>query len=120
LLKEKIIFPVIHSKWVSNIVPVRKKNGDIQNFIDFRNLNKASEKYNFPFPPMEQILQAVLGSKMMSFLDVFSRYNKVLVHPNDRLKTTLITKWGTYAYQKMPFGLANTSTTFQQAMDIYF
>jgi hypothetical protein len=29
LLKEKIIFLVRHSKWVSNIVPVRKNNGDI-------------------------------------------------------------------------------------------
>jgi hypothetical protein len=69
LLKEKIIFPVRHSKWVSNLVPVRKKNGDIQICIDFRNLNKASEKDNFPLPPMEQILQSVSGSEMMSFLD---------------------------------------------------
>ena len=41
LLKAKIIFPVRHYKWVSNLVPVRKKNGDIRICIDFRNLNKA-------------------------------------------------------------------------------
>lgn len=41
LLKAKIIFPVRHSKWVSNLVPVRKENGDIRNCIDSRNLNKA-------------------------------------------------------------------------------
>ena len=29
LLKAKIIFPVKYSRWVSNLVPVRKKNGDI-------------------------------------------------------------------------------------------
>jgi hypothetical protein len=63
LLKDKIIFPVRHSKWVSNLVPVRKKNGDIRICIDFRNLNRASEKDNFPLPPMEQILQSVSGSK---------------------------------------------------------
>jgi hypothetical protein len=57
---------------------------------------------------------------MISFLDGFSRYNQVLVHPNDRLKTTFRTKWGTYAYQKMPFGLINAGTTFQRAMDICF
>eukprot|EP00253_Pinus_taeda_P026666 PITA_26666 len=103
LLKAKIIFPVIHSKWVSNMVPVRKKNGDIRICIDFRNLNKACQKENFPLPPMEQILQAVAGSELMSFLDGFSGYNQVLVNPDDHLKTTFRTKWGTYAYRKMPF-----------------
>ena len=69
---------------------------------------------------MEQILQAVAGSELMSFLDGFSRYNQVLVHPDDQLKTTFRTKWGTYAYRKMPFGLINAGTTFQRAMDIAF
>eukprot|EP00253_Pinus_taeda_P029900 PITA_29900 len=120
LLKAKIIFSVRHSKWVSNMVLVRKKNRDIRICIDFRNLNKACQKDNFPLPPMEQILQAVAGSELMSFLDGFSGYNQVLVHPDDQLKTTFRTKWGTYAYQKMPFGLINAGTTFQRAMEITF
>jgi len=120
LLKARIIFPVRHSNWVSNMVPVRKKNGDIRICIDFRNLNKASLKDNFPLPTMEQILQSVAGSELMSFLDGFSSYNQVLVHPDDRLKTTFRTKWGTYAYQKIPFGLINAGATFQRAMDIAF
>eukprot|EP00253_Pinus_taeda_P024466 PITA_24466 len=102
------------------MVPVRKKSGDIRICIDFRNLNKACQKDNFPLPPMEQILQAVAGSELMSFLDGFSRYNQVMVHPGDQLKTTFRTKWGTYAYRKMPFGLINASATFQRAMDIAF
>eukprot|EP00253_Pinus_taeda_P029568 PITA_29568 len=56
----------------------------------------------------------------MSFLDGFSGYNQVLVHPDDQLKTTFRTKWGTYAYHKMPFGLINADTKFQRAMDITF
>jgi len=69
---------------------------------------------------MEHILQSVAGSELMSFLDGFSRYNQIPVHPDDRLKTTIITKCGTYAYQKMPFGLINAEATFQRAMDIAF
>ena len=57
LLKAKIIFHVRHSKWVSNLVPVKKKNGDIRTCIDFINLNKACQKDNFPLPTMEQVLQ---------------------------------------------------------------
>eukprot|EP00253_Pinus_taeda_P031606 PITA_31606 len=102
------------------MVPVRKKNGDIRICIDFKNLNKASQKDNFPLPTMEQTLHSVLGSKLMSFLDGFSGYNQILVHPDDRLKTTFGTKWGTYAYKKMPFGLINAGATFQRAMDMEF
>ena len=104
LLKTKIIFPIGHSKWVSNLVPVRKKNGDIRICIDFINLNKACLKDNFPLSTMEQILQSVAGSELMYFLDGFLGYNQILVHLDDILNTTFWTKWGTYAYQKMPFG----------------
>ena len=44
LLAARIIFPIRHTQWVANLVPVRKKNGDIRLCVDFRNLNKASEK----------------------------------------------------------------------------
>ena len=56
---------------------------------------------------MEKILQSVSGSYLLSLLDGFFGYNKVLVAKEDRLKTTFRTKWGTYAYNKMPFGLIN-------------
>ena len=57
---------------------------------------------------------------MLSLLDGFSGYNQVLVSKEDHLKTTFRTKWGTYAYDKMPVGLINVGATFQQAMDIAF
>jgi hypothetical protein len=120
LLKAKIIFPVRHSKWVSNLVPVRKKNGEIRICIDFKTLNRASKKRYFPLPTMEQILQSFYGSKMMSFLNGFSEDNQILVHPNDRIEKTFRTKWGTYIYHKIPFGLINVGATFQREMDVSF
>jgi hypothetical protein len=120
ILSAKIIFPVRHTQWVSNLVPVRKKNGEIRLCVDFRNLNKASDKDNYPVPPMEQILQQVSGSERLSLLDGFSGYNQVLMSPSDQLKTTFRTPWGTYAYRKMPFGLINAGATFQRTMDISF
>ena len=80
--------------------------------MDFKNLNLASDKDNYPVPPMEQILQMVSGSKLFSLLDGFSGYNQVLVAEEDRLKTTFRTKWGTFAYMRMPFGLINAGATF--------
>jgi hypothetical protein len=120
LLTAKIIFPVRHTQWVSNLVPVRKKSGEIRLCVDFRNLNRVSDKDNYHVPPMEQILQQVSGSERLSLLDGFSGYNQVLMSPSDQLKTTFRTPWGTYAYRKMPFGLINVGATFQRAMDIAF
>ena len=56
----------------------------------------------------------------MSFLDGFSGYNQVVVHPNDQEKTVFTTPWGTFMYAQMPFGLMNAGATFQRAMDIAF
>lgn len=77
----------------------------------------ASQKDNYPLPSLVEVLQIVNGSKMMSFLDGYLGYNQVMVDEEDQLKTTFTTKWGTFAYRRMPFGLINAWATFQRAMD---
>jgi len=116
----KIILPIRYCKWVSNIVPTRKKTGEIRLCIDFRNLNKVSLKDNYSLPKMDHILQKVVGSSRISLLDGFSGYNQVLVHPDDQDKIAFTTPWGTFRYVKMTFGLMNATTAFQRAMDIAF
>ena len=56
----------------------------------------------------------------MSFLDGFSGYNQVSVHPDDQEKTAFTTPWGNFMYAKMPFGLMNAGATFQRVVDIAF
>jgi len=102
------------------LVPVRKKSGEIRICIDFRNLNKASLKDNYPLPKMDSILQNIVGSQRMSMLDGFSGYNQIHVHPDDQEKIAFRTPWGIFMYTKMPFGLMNAGATFQRAMDIAF
>ena len=62
LLQAKIIFPLRYSDWVSNLVPVIKKNGEIILCVDFRNLNRASLKDNYPLPKMDFVLKKVTGA----------------------------------------------------------
>ncbi|KAH9329344.1 hypothetical protein KI387_001452, partial [Taxus chinensis] len=71
-----IIQPRRYSSWVANLMPVEKKNGDIRLCVDFRNMNRASLKDNYPFPNMENILQLVTRSELLSTLDGFSGYNQ--------------------------------------------
>eukprot|EP00253_Pinus_taeda_P033072 PITA_33072 len=120
LLAAKIIIPLRYSKWVANLVVVRKKSGEIRLYVDFHNLNKCSKKDNYPLLKMEHLLQKVSGAKVLSFLDGFSGFNQIAVHSNDQEKTAFTTPWGTFMYAKMPFGLMNVGATFQRAMDIAF
>ena len=62
LFEEKIILALRHSRWLANVVPVRKKNGEIRICMDFRNLNRVSLKDNYPLPKMDHILHKVVGS----------------------------------------------------------
>lgn len=88
--------------------------------VYFRNLNNVSLKDNYPLHKMDHILQKVVGSNRISLLDGFSRYNQVLIHPEDQHNTTITTPWGTFMYVKMSFCLMNVGATFQREMEIAF
>ena len=75
LLDAKIIFRVRHLEWVENLVLIRNKSGEIRLCVEFKNLNHALDKDNYPVPPMEKILQMVSRSELFSLLDGFSGYN---------------------------------------------
>jgi hypothetical protein len=113
LLDAQIIIPLRYLEWVSNLVPMRKKNGKNKLCVDFKNLNKSSKTDNYPLPKMEHILQRVIGSSKMSMIDGLSRYSQISILPRDRKKTTFTTTWGTFMYEKMPFGSMNVGETFQ-------
>ena len=75
LLKAGFIYLIPLTKWVSNIVPVNKKQGTIRVYIEFRDLNKYCPKDNFPTPHINQIIDNYAGSVIFSFVDRFSGYN---------------------------------------------
>ena len=42
------------------------------------------------------------------------------MHKDNKENTAFMTRWGTFKYAKMSFGLKNAGATFQRAMDIAF
>ncbi|KAG8488615.1 hypothetical protein CXB51_016573 [Gossypium anomalum] len=111
---------VKHSEWVANIVPVPKKDGKVRMCVDYRDLNKASPKDNFPLPHIDTLVNNTAGYSLFSFMDGFSGYNQIKMHPEDKEKTTFVTMWGTFCYKVMPFGLKNAGATYQRAMVTLF
>jgi len=47
----------------------------------------------------------------MSFLDGFSGYNQISMHPRDKEKTAFMTSDTNYYYEVMPFGLKSAGAT---------
>ena len=93
---------------------VPKKDGKVRMCVDFRDLNKACPKDDFPFPHIDVLVDNTSGSVLMSFMDGFSGYNQIKMAPRDMTKTTFTTEWGIYCYTMMPFGLKNTGATYQR------
>ena len=83
---------------------MRKHNGQIRVCVDFRDLNNACPKDEFPLPIPELMIDATTDYEAMSFMDGSSRYNQIRMSPNDEEITTFRTPKGTYYYKVMPFG----------------
>ena len=72
-LKVGFIKPMHQAKWIANVVPVPKKDRKVKMCVDFRDLNKACLKDDFPFPHIDVLVDNTVGSALMSFMNGFSR-----------------------------------------------
>ena len=104
-----------YPEWVANVVPVPKKDGRVRMCVDYRDLNKASPKDDFPLPHIDILVDNTTNHALLSFMDGYAGYNQILMAEEDMEKTTFITPWGTYCYTIMPFGLKNAGATYQRA-----
>ena len=75
LKRARVIKEVFYLEWLANTVVVKKKNGKWRVCVDFTDLNKACPKDPFPFPRIDQLVDATVGHPRMSFLDVFQGYH---------------------------------------------
>ena len=60
---------------MANVVPVPKKDDKVRVCVDFRDLNKASPKDDFPFSHIDMLVDSIAGHSMLSFIDGFFGYN---------------------------------------------
>ncbi|KAL5556976.1 hypothetical protein UlMin_039212 [Ulmus minor] len=102
------------------VTPTQKPNGTIRCCVDYRDLNKACPKDEFPLPNIDTLIDATASHEMFSFMDGFSGYNQIKMAPEDAEKTAFRTPFGNFHYVVMPFGLKNAGATYQRAMTAIF
>ena len=74
-LKVGFIKLVHQAEWITNVMPIPKKDGKVRMCVDFRDLNKACPKDDFPLPHIDVLVDNMIGNALMSFMDGFSGYN---------------------------------------------
>jgi hypothetical protein len=105
LLKARVIYLVSNNEWVSQVQVVPKKGGMIvirneknelipqwtvtywRMCIHYRKLNKATQKDHFLIPFIDEMLER-LANHSFCYLDGYSGYHHIPIHPNDQRKTT--------------------------------
>ncbi|KAJ4818482.1 Pol-polyprotein [Rhynchospora pubera] len=120
LLKAGAIREVEYPRWLANPVLVRKSNGKWRMCIDYTDLNRACPKKPFPLPSIDAMVDSTAGFKYLSFMDAYSGYNQIYMHPDDEEKTSFITEQGLFCYKVMPFGLKNAGAEYQQMVNKVF
>jgi len=134
LLHAGIIYHVPHSEWVSSVQVILKKGGMTvvrndknelipqrtvtgwQLCMDYRKLNKATKKDHFPLSFIDEMLEHLANHSFFCFLDGYSGYHQIPIHPYDQSKTTFTYPYRTYAYHRISFGLCNALASFQRCM----
>jgi len=111
IIKANFIHEVQYLTWLANIVPVWKKNGQLQICIDFRDLNNACPKDDFPLPITKLLVHDTMGFGALSFMDGFSGYNQIKMDLKNEDLTAFRAPQGIYYYTVMLFGLKNIGAT---------
>ena len=82
---------VAYSDWVANIVLVPKKDGKVRICVDYRDLNRAGPKDNFPLPYIDTLIDNTMTNMFFSFMYGFLGYIQINMVEEDRAKTTFTT-----------------------------
>ena len=99
---------------------VKKENGKWRMCVDFTDLNNACPKDSFPILKIDQLMDSMVGHKLLTFMDAFSGYNQIQMVEEDQEKIAFITSQGLYCYRVMPFGLKNVGAMYQRLVNQMF
>ena len=96
---------------------VPKKNEKLRVCVNLKKVNATTIQDHYPLPITDHVLERVKARvEAYIFLDGFSGYKQLSIAPKDEHKMDFSVERGTFAYKVMPFGLKNSSSTFQRLM----
>src|SRR6266850_320902 len=101
------------SPWGSPVLFVKKKDGSLQLCIDYRALNKVTQKDRYLLPLICDLLDSLGPARIYTKIDLKHAYHLVQIAKGDESKTAFCTCYGSFEWTVMPFSLLNTLAAFQ-------
>lgn len=101
LLEKGIIRKARSTQFASPAFPIQKKNGDIRLVVDYRRINKITQKEAFPFPNVREQLQGIPRAKIFSQLDLKQGYHQIKLAERSKKFTAFVLPQGHFEYNRI-------------------
>ena len=117
LERDGIIEKVVDATpWVSPLVVIPKKDGDVRLCVDMRMPNKAIQRERHPMPTVDDLIHKLNGATVFTKLDLRAGYHQLSLAEESRHITTFATHKGLHRYKKLNFGTNSASEIFQHVI----
>lgn len=98
----------------SPILMAEKPGGGLRFCVDYRKLNALTKKDRYPIPLIDEMLQRVSKARYYTKLDIYQGFHRIRMDPGSEDLTTFRSRYGSFKYKVLPFGLTNGPATFQR------
>jgi len=106
------------SPWSSPILVVKKPNGTYRLCLDSRKLNSLTVKDSYPLPYVSATLDKLRNAKVISSIDLRSAFWQIPLEESSKEKCAFtVPGRGLFHFIRLPYGLHNSSASFQRLMD---
>ena len=102
------------TEWCAGMVVVPKRGGKVRICVDLTKLNESVCRERHILPSVEQTLAQIGGAKHFTKLDANSGYWQIELDPESAKLTTLITPFGRFCFNRLPFGITSAPEHFQR------
>lgn len=101
------------SPYAAPVLIVKKPDGGLRIYIDYRALNALTIKNRNAPPLIRETLAKLYAARIYSKFDIIAAFNEIRMKEGDKEKIAFLTRYSLFEYVVMPFGLCNAPSTFQ-------
>ena len=109
-----------NSPFGAPVLFAKKLDGCLRLCLEYRALIAVTVKDKTPLPHSDDLINHTAGSTIFTKLDLRSAFHQLLIRPSDIPQSAITTIFGNYEWLIMPFGMANSPSSWQAIVNSIF